>query len=157
MAFAISGPDTRWVEGLMPYEVSNDFSEDQRRTITGAINHWNRRTIMRLVRRGGQEDFVRFVPAEDACQSSVGRIGGMQRIGCDVGDGFSMGSVVHEIGHATGYFHEHQRPDRDQFVTVNTENIQEGKERNFDIRMGGVVLGPGIRATGSGAVRRRHR
>lgn len=66
----------------------------------------------------------------------------MQQIGCDVGDGFSMGSVIHEIGHAAGYFHEQQRPDRDQFVTVNEGNIEDGKESNFEIRMGGVILGP---------------
>ena len=53
-----------------------------------------------------------------------------------------MGSIIHEIGHAAGFYHEQQRPDRDLFIEVNEENIEEGKEDNFDIRTSGLTLGP---------------
>lgn len=142
MAFARAGEDSRWPEGLMPYEISPDFDTDQRRVIEDAIRQWNERTIVRLLPRAGQDDYVLFRPAEDSCQSQVGRITGEQQIGCDVGDGFSTGSVIHEIGHAVGFYHEHQRPDRDQFVQILEGNIEEGKEHNFEIRPTGVTLGP---------------
>ena len=29
--------------------------------------------------------------------------------------------------HTLGFHHEHSRPDRDQFITVNTNNIIPGK------------------------------
>ncbi len=143
MAYAISGDGSRWPEGVVPYEIAEEFSDSQRRTIRRGIAHWNRSTIMRLVRRARQSDFVRFVPADDFCQSALGRQGGEQHVGCAVGDGFGTGSIIHEIGHAVGYHHEQQRPDRDMFVTVIDDNIEPGKkEVNFDIKLGGVILGP---------------
>lgn len=38
--------------------------------------------------------------------------------------------------HAAGCYHEHTRPDRDQFVIINTENISPDQRDNFDISPG---------------------
>lgn len=43
------------------------------------------------------------------------------------------GQIHHEMLHALGFFHEHSRPDRDNFVSVREKFIQEGKEVNFQI------------------------
>ena len=41
---------------------------------------------------------------------------------------------VHELVHALGFVHEHTRPDRDSFVSVNFDNVKAGKEGNFEKR-----------------------
>ena len=60
----------------------------------------------------------------------VGAVGGEQIL--NMGDGCQyVGLVLHEFGHAIGYFHEHNRPDRDDVVDIMWDNIQYGKKKCF--------------------------
>ena len=44
---------------------------------------------------------------------------------------------VHELLHTLGFVHEHTRPDRDKFISINSDNIEPGKEMNFEKRTQG--------------------
>ena len=44
-----------------------------------------------------------------------------------------MNVIQHEMMHAIGFYHEHNRPDRDNYITVVADNVMEGKENNFDV------------------------
>ena len=61
-----------------------------------------------------------------SCNSMVGAIGGEQILNMGPGCQY-VGLVLHEFGHAIGYFHEHNRPDRDKTVNILWDNIQYGK------------------------------
>lgn len=62
-----------------------------------------------------------------SCFSYIGRIGGGQDISIGTNCA-STGIVIHEMFHALGRWHEQSRPDRDQHVRINQENIQSGSE-----------------------------
>lgn len=40
---------------------------------------------------------------------------------------YNPGIVMHELLHTAGMYHEHQRPDRDQYVTILFMNMLVGK------------------------------
>lgn len=41
------------------------------------------------------------------------------------------GSLLHELGHVIGFWHEQSRPDRDSHVNVDKNAIEEGRLYNF--------------------------
>ncbi len=125
----------RWIDGIVYYELSPDLPQSGLDKAREAVAHWNQFSTLRFTERTGalqesQPDYILFEPSS-GCASWVGKIGGEQAVW--VGETCTAGSVIHEIGHAIGFFHEHTRSDRDSFITVQMNNIVEGKEFNFDV------------------------
>lgn len=65
-----------------------------------------------------------------SCASRVGR-GGSKSQKLTIGSPAlrcKIGNIIHELGHAVGFFHEHSRPDRNKYVRILKKNILPGKE-----------------------------
>ncbi|CAF1447452.1 unnamed protein product [Adineta ricciae] len=41
-------------------------------------------------------------------------------------------TILHELLHTLGFWHEQSRPDRDNYVTIQYANVQPGTEHNFN-------------------------
>ena len=110
--------DVFWPSAIVPYEIDLGFIEKALAHIGQAINEWNTKTPITLVKRTIESDFVRFRPKGGGCRTAVGRIGGEQSIWLYGLDGCGIGTAIHEIGHTVGLWHEHQRLDRDDYVMI---------------------------------------
>ncbi|MDW8091805.1 MAG: M12 family metallopeptidase [Meiothermus sp.] len=124
-----------WPGGVVPYAIDPGVSEAQRERIRQAIAHLHENTPIRFVERSSEADYVRFISdgRPQSCWSRIGRVGGAQDLDVYCGqDGVPpMGTVVHEILHALGFWHEQSRADRDEYVEIVWENIQDDFRSEF--------------------------
>jgi hypothetical protein len=87
-------------------------------------------------KRTTEANWIDFTNTYDGCYSYVGRVGrGSQLLSLDRPRNgvtcITQSTIIHELLHAAGFVHEQSRPDRDQYIRINYENIARGKESNF--------------------------
>ena len=77
----------------------------------------------------------------NGCSASVGKQGGKQYIWLSKDSNvekncFTPKKILHEFIHTFGFYHEHLRPDRDEYIKIKTENIEDYDAHNkilFDV------------------------
>uniref|UniRef100_A0A668V3L9 Metalloendopeptidase n=1 Tax=Oreochromis aureus TaxID=47969 RepID=A0A668V3L9_OREAU len=106
----------------VPYVLSDIYDNGEKKTILDAMKGFETATCVRFIPRTTETAYLSIEPRY-GCSSLLGRIGDMQvvslqRFGC-----VQHGIIQHELLHALGFYHEHTRSDRDQYIRVNWQNI----------------------------------
>merc|ERR1719203_1840901 len=136
------GAGTPWAGGLLKYCYDPDLKSGAKTAVEKAIEQYKKAVPCITWENVGHlwGSFCKKSPAvyitslNEGCWSYVGMLSSksqqlnLQSPGCD-----SVGTTMHELGHALGMGHEQARPDRDQYVTINWDHIESGVENNFDI------------------------
>lgn len=132
LGLAISDVRYRWPHGIVPYTIQEGISPELRGRVFEAIEHWHESTNIHLMERSDQENYVTFREAEPGthCSSRIGMNGGQQFINLE--PRCNTGSIIHEIGHAVGLWHEQSREDRDNYITIVWDNIEAQFHHNFN-------------------------
>ncbi|XP_077547294.1 astacin-like metalloprotease toxin 5 [Haemaphysalis longicornis] len=118
-----------WPGAIIPFVVESSLGR-YTKMIREAMDEIQKRTCLRFVARTAQFDYVTIYRGS-GCYSAIGRQRGVQPV--SLGSGcLYKGTVVHELLHAAGFYHEHSRSDRDQYIDVYTENAQPDSVKQFE-------------------------
>ncbi|XP_042359235.1 low choriolytic enzyme-like [Plectropomus leopardus] len=114
----------------IPFLISSKYDDSERSAILRAMKDFERKTCIRFIPRAAQRSYLSIEPRY-GCSSLLGRIGdkqvvSLQRFGC-----INHGIIQHELLHALGFYHEHNRSDRDQHVRIDWDNVNEYFVYNF--------------------------
>ncbi|KAL3052752.1 hypothetical protein OYC64_005305 [Pagothenia borchgrevinki] len=114
----------------VPYVLSSKYDQSEKRTILYAMKDMEANTCIRYVPRARQTAYLNILP-RFGCATTPGYVGdkqtvSLQRFGC-----IDHGIIQHELLHTLGFYHEHMRSDRDQYVKINFDNIIESFEFQF--------------------------
>ena len=139
----ISDLSQRWPNGVMYYEIDHKtITPEIMSNIKEAMNMWSSRTCITFVPRQSEEAYVYITSGGKGtgCYSNhVGYKGHKQDINIEDPGCTMKGTIAHELGHNLGLWHEHTRPDRDDYVVVNENNVKSEDIVNFVKRKVGTV------------------
>nr|XP_055065937.1 meprin A subunit beta-like [Misgurnus anguillicaudatus] len=126
----ILGDQYRW-QIPVPYVLSSNLNINYRGVILRAFEQFRLKSCIDFKPRT-TEDYYISVERLEGCWSYIGRTF-FQGQKISIGDGCGIIAIVeHEFLHALGFYHEQSRYDRDDYVTINYENIIEVQKSNFD-------------------------
>ncbi|CAJ0609655.1 unnamed protein product [Cylicocyclus nassatus] len=114
-------PYTTWLFGVF-YSFHANASARIKRVFKKGAMEWQKESCIDFIESPKAPGRIELI-SEDGCWSYVGNRHKVQPLslgkGCE-----NVGAAAHEIGHSLGMFHTHSRHDRDDFITLNTQNIK---------------------------------
>ncbi|EHB91889.1 hypothetical protein HMPREF9450_01938 [Alistipes indistinctus YIT 12060] len=143
--------DYRWPDGIVYFcwpnfvnpqggiVSTNTFTQTDK--IYAAMNYYHKLTGVQFrlctkvsLGRVGQgileQNRIELIDGEGS-YSALGCQGGVQTLCLDP-SWATVGTAIHELGHAIGLLHEQCRWDRDNYIDIIYNNIQGNKQHNFD-------------------------
>lgn len=128
-----------WPDGIVYFEFDDNVSDSRRTDMLEAMDEWMAVSGVVFLPRFGQADYVHIYHS-NANASMVGVQGGQQNIYIVSWD--SRFIIAHELCHTLGFWHEQSRTDRDTFVRINWDNIQDNYDHNFFLEDESGTVGP---------------
>ncbi|WP_461445215.1 M12 family metallopeptidase [Maribacter sp.] len=130
-ALALGGGIRKWTNSTVVYRISG-LSSTVRSELQKSFNEWTSKTNVRFKKWTNESNYVTISSSGSNSNSGVATLGmngsrGFIRLGTRA----TAVVIIHEIGHTLGYIHEQNRRDRDNFIRINFDNIQNNAKDQF--------------------------
>jgi len=130
-----------WVNGILRYQFSKNINQRERQEFLSYCSGMGEFADVKcLPKRQKDKDFI-FIEKtnENVCGLSyLGRAGGQQplKIRC-----WRRRTIQHELMHAFGVAHEHNRMDRDDYISIIWENLDDRfRSQYYKVKLDQVAL-----------------
>lgn len=133
-----------WKSGTIPIVFDDKIKQSNRDKFLNYCKDWSANTPLECVIRTDEIEFLTVLEhSGNGCGgsnnsnawvscSTLGS-GRNQRMEIFVDHWNNKGLVQHELGHTIGFIHEQSRPDRDLYLQIKWQNIEEGRVAQFYI------------------------
>ncbi|CAI5683051.1 meprin A subunit alpha [Oreochromis niloticus] len=126
---AILDQTRRW-KFPIPYILTDSLDLNAKGVILQAFEEYRLRSCVDFKPYEGETTYISFTKLS-GCWSYVGDDKKGQNV--SIGAGCDTKAIVeHELLHALGFYHEQSRSDRDDYIIIWWDQIEEGKEHNFN-------------------------
>ncbi|EDO33955.1 predicted protein, partial [Nematostella vectensis] len=129
-----------WPNAVIPYEFDCSIGNKQECLSTSqSMAEWESKTCIRFVKRTTETAYLSFFRGQ-GCWGHLGHTANYKSQ-ISIGDNCDFQYVMsHEIGHSVGFWHEHNRPDRDNYIQVLWENVVDEFHDAFEKRKWGTEV-----------------
>lgn len=126
-------PPDLWPQGSIPFEIDDSIKDnplqvDTIKKVVNSLNEWAKLNIH--PRQEGEKNYVLFKRGTQHCYANIGFRLGVTNVSLSAGCGEK--EIFHEFFHVLGFFHEQNRTDRDNFIQILWENIDEENWSQFE-------------------------
>uniref|UniRef100_A0A8D8WRA9 Metalloendopeptidase n=1 Tax=Cacopsylla melanoneura TaxID=428564 RepID=A0A8D8WRA9_9HEMI len=120
-----------WPNGVIPYKIDGNYSEDEESQIKFVMEEYNNKTCIEFRPYQSEVDFISIRSDEPGCRSYVGRQYNSQLLNLQPDKCFTYGTIAHELLHVIGFWHQQSATNRDDHVSIKWDNIYDDKKHNF--------------------------
>ncbi|WP_298777444.1 M12 family metallopeptidase [uncultured Polaribacter sp.] len=120
-----------WANNTVVYQLNNNLNRDYINLIDSAMRSWSSKTNIKFKRRTDESTYVHIYYDSKQNGTAFATLGAARGGVVAIGSGADLTLLIHELGHTFGLVHEQTRSDRDDYIDIYWQYINNEHRHNF--------------------------